>query len=81
MEKKYDIPDWVTPQTYDANKGYARKTYQRIPDWVNATYDRNHYGVLPRLQVIREQLGKCWGSIGRMLGLLGICLLLCFGIQ
>lgn len=70
MEKIYDIPDWVTPQTYDMNRKYTRKTYQHIPDWINAAYDRNHYGILPKLRVV-----------GEWLGLLGICLLLCIGIQ
>lgn len=67
--KTYDIPDWVTPQSYDDNKRYVRKTYQYIPDWVNAAYDRKHYGILPKLRIV-----------GEWLGLLGLCLLLCMGI-
>lgn len=65
----YDIPDWVTPQSYDDNKRYVRKTYQYIPDWINAAYDRNHYGILPKLRIV-----------GEWLGILGICLVLCMGI-
>lgn len=67
--KTYDIPDWVTPQSYDDNKRYVRKTYQYIPGWVNAAYDRNHYGILPKLRIV-----------GEWLGILGICLVLCMGI-
>lgn len=74
MKKKYDIPDWVTPQMYNANKEYTRKTYQRIPDWVNATYDRNHYG-------LRRYARKTAKVIASWVGALFFCLLLCGGIR
>lgn len=74
MRKNYDIPDWVTPQTYDVNKGYTRKAYQRIPDWVNTTYDKKHYG-------LRRHLRKTAKVIVSWLGALFFCLLLCGGIR
>lgn len=74
MNKIYDIPDWVTPQTYDTNREYARKTYQRIPDWVNAAYDRSHYGP-------RRYARKAAKVIASWLGALFFCLLLCGGIR
>lgn len=74
MEKIYDIPDWVTPQTYDMNRKYTRKTYQHIPDWINAAYDRNHYGM-------RRYVRKTAKVIVSWVGALFFCLLLCGGIR
>lgn len=74
MKKKYDIPDWVTPQTYNTNKEYTRKTYQRIPDWVNTRYDRSHYGM-------RHYISKTAKVIASWIGALFFCLLLCGGIR
>lgn len=72
--KTYDIPDWVMPQSYDDNKRYVRKTYQYIPDWVNAAYDRNHYG-------LRRYVRKTAKVIASWIGALFFCLLLCGGIR
>lgn len=74
MKKNYDIPDWVTPQTYNANKEYTRKTYQYIPGWVNARYDKKHYGM-------RRYIRKTAKVIASWIGALFFCLLLCGGIR
>lgn len=46
-----------------------KTTAYDIPDWVNAAYDRNHYGIVPYIRLAAK-----W------LSLLGLCLLLCMGI-
>lgn len=74
MKKIYDIPDWVTPQTYDVNREYTRKTYQRIPDWVNTAYDRSHYGP-------RRYARKAAKVMASWIGALFFCLLLCGGVR
>ncbi|WP_288843688.1 hypothetical protein [uncultured Megasphaera sp.] len=74
MGKIYDIPDWVTSQTYNVNREYTRKIYQRIPDWVNARYDKKHYGM-------RRYARKAAKVMASLIGALFFCLLLCGGIR